>query len=262
MPEYDRFACRALLCDIRLIVAITASLMFAIAPLFADDVEGGIQTKKHSKHCPTCWDIGMLTKISMQSAAPQFTVRKGFLEGYIGVTGSATFDTAWAIANKYRNDKIAETDSYQLGLQTYLVEPEIGTRIFFSPNSATSPYINLGVFWLIPLLSESYSEKFVHYDTSGAVMNVTANTSSTGPKTTVAGLYEIGAHLGFGAQYKVNDNFKVFGEFAIRGLFGGAEIEHDYSHVVPTLNEVHNWRGGGSIAGYSATGYVGVQFVW
>lgn len=250
----------------------TIPLIFlVISQCFSVEVYGGASAVGGRKICFNCWEAGFLTRLSSNSITPQFTLRYGALEGYIGASLSGTDDTLWASAEKYKLSTadtlyLAEVDSYSLGLETYFLQPEIGIRIFFFPRKPTTLYLNLGTFWVIPILKESYQEKFYHYNDSGRVVRAFENTSSGGPKVSTSGVYEIGLHSGLGAQYRVNKNFSVFGEFAVRVLLGGADISYNYYHdlVEPGLEELEKqlWLGGGRLSAFTATGYLGVQFYW
>ncbi len=250
---------------------IVLSILLFISISYAVEILGGTPTLHRKGPCVNCWEFGFLTRLSASSISPQFTLRYGAFEGYIGASFSATDDTLWAFADKYKISTadtlyLAEVDSYSLGLETYLLQPEIGMRIFFTPRQPTTPYLNIGLFWIVPILKESYQEKFYDYNDSGRVVRVFDNTSSGGPKVSTSGLYEIGIHAGLGAQYRVNKNFSVFGEIAVRALLGGADLSYNYFHdlVEPGVEELEKqyWLGGARLSAFSATGYLGVQFYW
>jgi len=234
---------------------------------------GGASTPSLSQgvgqFCRNCFEAGLLAKMSSSSVSPQFTFRYWAFELYIGGTLSGTSDTVWASANKYSTYNsalyLAEVDSYSFDISTYLVQPELGFRIYFTPSAAVSPYLNLGTFFIVPILNQSYWEKFCLYDTTGTLYRTMDNSSSSGPQLSTTGLYEIGIHTGIGAQYQVNQYFAIFAEFGVRYLLGGADIKYDYSRLIETqtsYEEVHNWLGGASISAVTATGYLGAQFYW
>jgi len=251
-----------------------AFLFVMTSMAFGADVFGGVSSSRGggssgANPCKNCWDVGIATRLSPSSIAPQFTVRYISFEFYLGASASGTSDTIWARANKYRSNAdtfyLAEIDSYSLDLDYWLLEPEIGVRLYFTPSRAVSPYLNLGTFFIIPIISESYKEQFFFYDSTGALYKTMQNSSESSPVFSTQGLYEIGIHGAIGANYRVNQNFAVFGEFAVRTLLGGADIKYDYNRLVQydvPIQEIHNWVGGGEIMTLSTSGYIGLQFYW
>ncbi len=222
------------------------------------------------RKCTRCalWSIS--TTLSSASVSSQLAFRYCALEIYVGATASGTSDTLWATAEKYKTyadtlQYLAEADSYSLDLKTYLIQPEVGVRLYLLPRSNATPYLNIGAFWVIPILSGSYSETFIHYDSTGAIIRYTQNTSEGEPEVSISGLYEIGFHLGVGAQYSPSEHFAVFGELGFRAILGGAKVKYDYLREIGAerfVNERHLWSGGAKAQAFSTAGYIGVRFYW
>lgn len=249
--------------------SISLIVLFLISLSSGTEVIGGVATP--GKICRDCWQKGLYIRISPNSVSPQFTVRYKAFEIYLGVSAAGTDDTLWASAKKYKNSAagtlyLAEVDSYSLDFTAYLVQPEVGFRIYFLPRRTSTPYLNLGLFWIIPIVKESYEENFYHYNDSGEVIKQLKNTSSGGPQISTSGVYELGIHIGIGGHYRVNKHFAVFGEFAVRAIMGGADLSYNYFHdlIEPAVVELQKdyWLGGAKLSALSTTGYLGIQFYW
>lgn len=246
------------------------ALLLIISFAHGKEIMGGASSA--SFYCgshPAPLEMGLTTMLSSGSVSPQFMLRYYAFEFYIGATVEGTIDTLWANARKYKMYSqgfyLAEIDSYSFELNTYMIEPEIGLRIYFTPKASMSPYINLGAFLIIPIMNHHYKEEFIHYDSLGNLLRTVENTSESGPELSILDIYELGLHGGIGMQYRINENFAVFGEFAIRAIFGGAEVKYDYiSDVLPyyLLDEQHLWQGGGDLSVFSTDGFLGLQFYW
>jgi len=247
-------------------IMIMSFLVFAVlSPLFPQ-VSG--VTVPGSPYCgPWCWEYSLMTKFSGNSLTPQFTAKLNFIEFHIGAGFAGTAEDISATVEKYKTidslEYLAEIDSYALDLQVYFIQPEIGARFFFLPNSAASPYLDLTAFWAIPIFSSDYNEKFVHLDSTGTVTGIVAFGSEGEPSTTIAGLYQLGLDIGFGVRYRANENIALYGELAAQGIFMGANIKYDYileRQFTQFIGEEHNWRGEGDIWGLMLGGKLGVQF--
>ncbi len=130
-------------------VAIVSLLVASLS--LCTEVIGGAASmgrRRGGRRCQDCWEPGLLIRMSSSSIAPQFTIRYVALEGYIGANFTGSFDTLWADAKKYKLSPagtlyLAEVDSYSLDLQLYLIQPEVGIRIYLLPQNISSrPWVS------------------------------------------------------------------------------------------------------------------------
>ncbi len=220
----------------------------------------------YSNRCNMCGRFGMNFGFDGNSISPEITLRYYWLEWYLGAFMTANSQNLSARAEKQITNGTltytSEIDSYSLNLNMYFIQPQLGARIYFTPSSKTSPYIDLGAFLVIPLFSYEYTENITHYDTSGNIISTFSTTSNSKPKTALKGLYQFGGNFGIGITYS-SDNYAFFGEFNARGLITGADIEYDYqSERINTIltGQHHIWQGSGTIWGIMVGGRVGVAF--
>ncbi len=216
-----------------------------------------------------CCAPGVSGRISSSMICPQFCMKTGMFDFYFGINATGTSDTLWATAEKYRMGAtelfLSEIDSYSIDLKLFLIQPEIGARIDLMQRQQIVPFLDIGLFLLIPIIDESYEEKFLHFDSTGALIYEVYNNSSGKPRLSASDLYEFGLHAGFGAKYEISGNFSIFIELGTRTLLGGGDIKYNYfreSQTYLSLNEEHYWNGGGSLSTFSMDGYIGAKISW
>ena len=242
---------------VMIFILLCASSLYAVSSSSVYFVPGG---------CLRCWEYSLDMKFSGDAIAPHFVMKFDWLEFYIGADFSATSENLTADAQKFKTidtfTYLAEVDSYSLDLSVYFIEPEIGTRLYFTPTKQTSPYIDVGAFWAIPVVHSKYSESFTHFDTTGAVTFSLDNSTEGKPQVYVSGLYQLGLSANFGLHYRVNNYIAFYGEFGVRGLIMGSDLKYEYEsqRIRDTFTgEEHKWKGSGDFWGLNAGGAVGMQ---
>ncbi|MCD6595583.1 hypothetical protein J7L68_07915 [bacterium] len=249
MNKYTKF--------VILFALLWAGSLYAISSSSVYFVPGG---------CLRCWEYSLDLKFSGDAIAPHFAIKYNWVEFYFGANLTGTSENLTAVAEKYKIIEsftyLAEVDSYALDISAYFIEPEIGARFYFAPTKQTSPYIDIGAFWAIPIFHSEYSESFTHFDTTGTITSILQNSTEGKPQTYVSGLYQLGLSANFGLHYRVNNYVSFYGEFGARGLIMGADLKYEYlsERFTPQLSgQNHLWSGSSDFWGLTAGGAAGMQ---